>query len=271
MLLGGDEFGRTQGGNNNAYCQDNAISWFDWTLRPAPRPGPERLHRAPHRAAQGPSPAAGWRLPLWPGGGRARRAGHRMVRRARRAPLARRLAKPRGPGLADAPGPASAGGELELVALALNGAAETLSFASALRGTGVRAPDRQRRSAGRARTGRRTLELPGGAAVLLRGVGSRRHDPAFGPAWLGDGRVRFAALGARMRAGWLELDERSRPPPMTSLGDGWFSLETGRSRARATAFASRPTWPSLTRPPAPRTATSTAGAYWSAPDTYPGP
>ena len=32
MLLGGDEFGRTQMGNNNAYCQDNAISWFDWTL-----------------------------------------------------------------------------------------------------------------------------------------------------------------------------------------------------------------------------------------------
>jgi glycogen operon protein len=30
MLLGGDEFGRTQQGNNNAYCQDNEISWFDW-------------------------------------------------------------------------------------------------------------------------------------------------------------------------------------------------------------------------------------------------
>ncbi len=30
MLLGGDEFGRTQKGNNNAYCQDNEISWFDW-------------------------------------------------------------------------------------------------------------------------------------------------------------------------------------------------------------------------------------------------
>src|SRR6266508_2442886 len=30
MLLGGDELGRTQRGNNNAYCQDNAISWFDW-------------------------------------------------------------------------------------------------------------------------------------------------------------------------------------------------------------------------------------------------
>ncbi len=30
MLLGGDELGRSQGGNNNAYCQDNAISWYDW-------------------------------------------------------------------------------------------------------------------------------------------------------------------------------------------------------------------------------------------------
>jgi isoamylase len=30
MLLGGDEIGRTQLGNNNAYCQDNQISWFDW-------------------------------------------------------------------------------------------------------------------------------------------------------------------------------------------------------------------------------------------------
>jgi len=31
MLLGGDEFRRTQGGNNNAYCQDNETSWIDWT------------------------------------------------------------------------------------------------------------------------------------------------------------------------------------------------------------------------------------------------
>ena len=31
MLTGGDEWGRTQKGNNNAYCQDNEISWFDWT------------------------------------------------------------------------------------------------------------------------------------------------------------------------------------------------------------------------------------------------
>lgn len=32
MLLGGDEFRRTQGGNNNAYCQDNETSWCDWSF-----------------------------------------------------------------------------------------------------------------------------------------------------------------------------------------------------------------------------------------------
>ena len=32
MLLGGDEFRRSQRGNNNAYCQDNEVSWYDWSL-----------------------------------------------------------------------------------------------------------------------------------------------------------------------------------------------------------------------------------------------
>jgi len=32
LLQGGDELGRTQKGNNNAYCQDNAITWYDWSL-----------------------------------------------------------------------------------------------------------------------------------------------------------------------------------------------------------------------------------------------
>ncbi|MGH6876056.1 MAG: glycogen debranching protein GlgX [Rhizomicrobium sp.] len=39
MMLGGDEFGRSQKGNNNAYCQDNEISWFDWTLKDSDRGG----------------------------------------------------------------------------------------------------------------------------------------------------------------------------------------------------------------------------------------
>jgi glycogen operon protein len=34
MICGGDEVGRTQRGNNNAYAQDNEISWFDWTMTP---------------------------------------------------------------------------------------------------------------------------------------------------------------------------------------------------------------------------------------------
>ena len=37
MLLGGDEIDRTQGGNNNAYCQDHEISWYDWDLSPEDR------------------------------------------------------------------------------------------------------------------------------------------------------------------------------------------------------------------------------------------
>jgi glycogen operon protein len=40
MLLGGDELGRTQSGNNNAWCQDNEISWFDWS----PSAQKEELH-----------------------------------------------------------------------------------------------------------------------------------------------------------------------------------------------------------------------------------
>ncbi|MGH7212079.1 MAG: glycogen debranching protein, partial [Acetobacteraceae bacterium] len=35
MVLAGDEFGRTQQGNNNAYCQDNEISWVDWNITEA--------------------------------------------------------------------------------------------------------------------------------------------------------------------------------------------------------------------------------------------
>ena len=36
MISGGDELGRTQGGNNNAYCQDNEVSWLDWRQAASP-------------------------------------------------------------------------------------------------------------------------------------------------------------------------------------------------------------------------------------------
>ena len=47
MLLMGDEVRRTQRGNNNAYCHDSDISWFDWSLLGMPA-----LHRYGARAAR---------------------------------------------------------------------------------------------------------------------------------------------------------------------------------------------------------------------------
>ena len=49
MLLAGDEIGRTQRGNNNAYCQDNELSWLAWPPTETGRQ-PHRLHAAPHPA-----------------------------------------------------------------------------------------------------------------------------------------------------------------------------------------------------------------------------
>ncbi|MCC7539516.1 MAG: glycogen debranching protein GlgX [Deltaproteobacteria bacterium] len=46
MLLGGDEMLRTQLGNNNAYCQDNEISWFDWALADVNRQHVEFVRKA---------------------------------------------------------------------------------------------------------------------------------------------------------------------------------------------------------------------------------
>ncbi len=78
MLLGGDEMGRTQRGNNNAYCQDNEISWFDWELDEAPD-GPARVHPPPDRAAPRPPGVPPARLLRRPVAGRLRPAGHLVV------------------------------------------------------------------------------------------------------------------------------------------------------------------------------------------------
>jgi len=62
MLLAGDELGRSQLGNNNAWCQDNEISWLDWSLMGSTgdlRPFLKRLRRLRARWLHGP---AAWRL-----------------------------------------------------------------------------------------------------------------------------------------------------------------------------------------------------------------
>ena len=83
MLLAGDEFGRTQRGNNNAYCQDNEISWIDWE-HDERRALPSPLHEAADRASRDAS-----RLPAayLPHGDGARGLGRtrRLVVPARRA------------------------------------------------------------------------------------------------------------------------------------------------------------------------------------------
>ena len=58
MLLGGDELGRTQRGNNNAYCQDNEISWFDWNLDDRRRALLEFTRRLIALRRRAPDPAA---------------------------------------------------------------------------------------------------------------------------------------------------------------------------------------------------------------------
>ena len=52
MMLAGDELNRTQDGNNNAYCQDNEISWLDWSLEDSRLAA---FRAAAHRAAAGAS------------------------------------------------------------------------------------------------------------------------------------------------------------------------------------------------------------------------
>ncbi len=44
MILAGDEFARTQRGNNNAYAQDNEIGWVDWEGNRRRRARPDRIH-----------------------------------------------------------------------------------------------------------------------------------------------------------------------------------------------------------------------------------
>ena len=45
MMVAGDEFARTQQGNNNAYCQDNDISWVDWSLQEKNKPQVEFVQK----------------------------------------------------------------------------------------------------------------------------------------------------------------------------------------------------------------------------------
>ena len=81
MLLGGDELGRTQGGNNNAWCQDNEISWFDWESA-----DPELLEFVRRLIALRREHPVFRRTSFLTRSGRRQRAARRVVVPARRAP-----------------------------------------------------------------------------------------------------------------------------------------------------------------------------------------
>ena len=90
MICGGDEIGRTQHGNNNAYCQDNEISWFDWEhVDEELFAFVDAHHRVPPRARRVSAPA----LVLRPSAARRGRQRHRLVQAGRRADDGRRLAE----------------------------------------------------------------------------------------------------------------------------------------------------------------------------------
>ena len=95
MLLAGDEMGRTQRGNNNAYCQDNEISWVDWAVRRRGRPGAVRLRPHADQAAgrpRGVPPAPVLPRPAGPRRPQPARR-HRLVHPGRRGDDRRRLGR----------------------------------------------------------------------------------------------------------------------------------------------------------------------------------
>ena len=76
MMLGGDEFGRTQNGNNNTWCQDNELSWLGWDHEPWQR-SPPRVHPPADRAPPQPPGLSEGALPQ--GSDRLVRAARRLV------------------------------------------------------------------------------------------------------------------------------------------------------------------------------------------------
>ncbi len=104
MLLAGDEFGHSQHGNNNAYCQDSPLSWLDWTEAQSDqgRGLSQARGAGAGAAARPPVPA---RRPVWRRGARSppRHRRHQLVQPRRPTHRARLLGGPRRAGHGPAP------------------------------------------------------------------------------------------------------------------------------------------------------------------------
>ena len=197
LLLGGDEIGRTQRGNNNAYCQDNEITWFDWShvdedlLRLHP-PRSSRCRRRPPRAA---APSVPRPAPRRPRSSGSRPAGPTMTAEDWADPSARGVAvylDGRDDPDRDEDGPSPGRRRPP-------GAGQRLVGAARLRGArGGRVPNLAPGPGHRRRRGRRRRRL------RSRAVAHGRTGVRAGPAGLDHRRHMISA--ATTRGGSLDAD-----------------------------------------------------------------
>ena len=212
MLLMGDEVRRTQGGNNNAYCHDDATSWFDWTAVER-HADVLRFTQRPHRRS-----AAGSRTLF----GRARR---------HRASLEHARSRPRSTGRRARSG-------------ARTSATTRAASPSTIRADAGRAPPHLQRllGAARLRAARRRRRRAGWRRILdtsLDAPGRHRVGPRAPPVEVADdatasGRARSVCWRRAATAGSRRHDRRGRP--MT----GRRARADGRRRATRRGLATRP-------------------------------
>ena len=232
MLLGGDEFGRTQNGNNNAYCQDNSLSWFDWELAASPQgrklsafvarlTGLRRRFPGlrPRQFLYGQDLAPGVRDIDW-----FDETGHTLSPQDWDNPEAHALTMRRARRLDD--------GGLELVFLILNASSESITFRlpSPL-GDSRLLIDSADPQAPEATFGDDRIEVDARGAVLLASTLSPAVvergfvDPLpFGATLLDNGRTAFHLWAPAREAVTLEI-EGLAATPMSQAADGWFEAE----------------------------------------------
>jgi isoamylase len=232
MLLAGDEFGHTQRGNNNAYCQDNEISWLDW--KQAATPEAQALF-AFRRSADPDSPREPCTaLPTLPARQRRTRpwhSRHRLVRYARRAHRAglleqsgetlvrsaarleerrRNRSNPHVVSKSERPGPR--------VSVADPKRADATAYRHGAAGYGRTGPQR------RGDQGRGAQRGPDKErASTVKDMSHFVRDLPFGATLLEKNRTRFRLWAPQQAQMSVEIGERERIPMQRREG-GWFEV-----------------------------------------------
>ncbi len=248
MILMGDELGRSQHGNNNAYCQDNAISWLDWDKVDADGRNLmafvarlmalRRSHPllASSRFLRGAEVVKGLRDITW-----LSPEGNEMDERAWADPQARCL----GMMLAAAGPRDSSPGEALVLLVLLNAHYEPVAFQlpdlpRVLGWRGMLDSDHPRGDVRSTEAGVGEWMCAARSVVVLeavRGVPDRLrggHTMPFGAGLRGDGTVRFRLWAPAQGEVTLLLEGHEGPPRMLPMGrqpDGWFELRTDAAEA----------------------------------------